>query len=183
MHLSSDAMIRLASLVAFAVLATAASARAEICTDLPPGQSTPNATVSVSSVLKPQGSNTYGPENLRGDTDKAWCEGAPGAGQGEYVRIGWSQPIAFRAIVIGNGYQKSRETYFNNARARTVRIETGDGLSFAAELPDSGQHHTIRLPRTANTNSLRLTVVDVYRGDKYGDLCLFYLAPKFDELN
>jgi hypothetical protein len=173
---------RLPAFIAIAV-ALAAAARAEVCVDVPPGQYTPNATVCVSSVLKSQGANTYGPENLRDDTAKAWCEGAPGNGQGEYVRIGWAGPVEFRSIIIGNGYQKNRETYFNNARARTVRIETGDGLSVAAELPDTGARHTIRLPRVAKTNSLRVTIVDAYGGDKYSDLCHFYLSPNFEEAN
>ncbi len=151
--------------------------------DVPPGQFTPNATVCASTALKPQRANTYGAENLRDDTGKAWCEGAPGDGRGPYVRIGWAEPVEFRSVIIGNGYRKSRETYFNNARARTVRIETGDGLSIAAELPDAGKHHTIRLPRAVKTTSLRLTIVDVCRGDKYSDLCLFNLSPNFEESN
>lgn len=175
-------MIRIAFFIA-AALALTAPARAEICVDVPPGQFTPNARICASSALKPQGANTYGPENLRDDTDKAWCEGAPGDGQGEYVRIGWAEPVTFNSIIVGNGYQKSREAYLNNARARTVRIETGDGLSFAAELPDGGKHHTIRLPRAVKTDSLRLTIVDVYRGDKHADLCLFYFAPNFEGTN
>ncbi|MGH7005928.1 MAG: NADase-type glycan-binding domain-containing protein, partial [Alphaproteobacteria bacterium] len=88
-----------AALIAATLFVLAAPARAEACIDVPPGQTAPNATICVSSVLKAQGANTYGPENLRGDTDKAWCEGAPGDGQGEYVRIGWGQAIEFRSLV------------------------------------------------------------------------------------
>lgn len=176
-------LLRLSALIAAGVVGLAAAAHAEVCVDVAPGRFAPNTTICVSSVLKAQGANSYGPENLHGDTDKAWCEGAPGDGQGEYVRFGWAEPVEFRDIVIGNGYQKSRDTYFNNTRARTVRIESGDGLSFAAEIPDSGTHHTIRLPRAVKTNSLRITIVDVHRGDKHADLCLFQISPNFESLN
>jgi len=171
------------ALAAVVLAAAASAARAEVCVDVLPGQYAPNATMCASTALKPQGANTYGPENLRDDTEKAWCEGAPGDGQGEYVRITWAGPVEFRSVIIGNGYQKSRETYLNNARARRMRIETGDGISVTRDLPDSGKHHTLRLPRTAKTNSLRVTIVEVYRGAKYSDLCLFYLSPNFEETN
>ena len=173
----------LAAAITFALAAFAGAARAEVCVDVLPGQFTPNGTRCVSSVLKSQGANTYGPENLQDDTEKAWCEGAPGDGQGEYVRIAWAGPVEFRSVIIGNGYRKSRETYLNNARARRVRIETGDGVSVTRELPDSGKHHTVKLPRTAKTNSLRVTILEVYRGAKFSDLCLFYRSPNCEEMN
>lgn len=168
---------------AFVASGAAGVAHAEVCMDMTPGQFTPNATICASTALKPQGGNTYGPENLRDDTEKAWCEGAPGDGEGEYIRITYAGPVEFRSVIVGNGYQKTRETYLNNARARRVRIETGDGIDVTRELPDSGKHHTIRLPRAAKTNALRITIVSVYKGAKYADACLFYFSPNFEESN
>lgn len=161
----------------------APAAHAEVCVDVPPGQFTPNGTICVSSALKPQGANTYGPENLQDDTGKAWCEDANGDGEGEYVRMGWGGTVEFGSVIIGNGYQKSRQTYLNNARARRVRIETGDGINEVRDLPDSGKHHTLRLSRKAKTSSLRVTILEVYKGAKYADLCLFYVSPNFEETN
>jgi hypothetical protein len=174
-------MLRL--LAPAALLLLAAPAYAETCVDRPGGQFADNAKLCVSSVLKPQGANAYGPENLNGDSPGAWCEGAPGTGQGEYIRITFGNTVTFRTLMIGNGYAKSKTAFFNNARARTVRIETGDGLSFAAELKDNDALQNIRLPRVVRSNSVRLTVVDVYGGDKHQDMCMHFFWPNFEEMN
>ncbi|MCW5771662.1 MAG: hypothetical protein KIT16_08520 [Rhodospirillaceae bacterium] len=172
-----------ASLLALAVFGLVAPAAAEVCLDRGPGQYTSNHTICASSVLAPQGGNTYGPDHLDGDTATAWCEGAPGDGRNEYLRIAYSKPVRFKSVLIGNGYAKSRTAYFPNARARTVRIETGDGIRIAAELPDRGESHEIRLPRIADTTSLRVTIVDTYPGDKHQDLCLFHFTPNFEAMD
>lgn len=165
-----------------ALLFAAAPAWAEMCIDRGAGQYAANHKVCASSVLKPQGGNTYGPDNLYRD-GAAWCEGAPGGGRGEYIRILYAEPVRFKSILIGNGYAKSKQAFFANARARTVRIETSDGLAFAAELKDIEAMQTIRLPRVVNTATLRVEIVDVYGGDKHKDLCLHFLAPDFEAMD
>lgn len=176
-------MIPLRLLAPAAFLVVAAPAHAETCADRGAGQYASNAKLCVSSVLAPQGANRYGPENLYGESGWAWCEGAPGSGQGEYIRITYAEPARFKSLLIGNGYAKSKTAYFNNARARTVRIETGDGLTFAAELKDSQEMQTIRLPRTVKTTTVRFEIVDVYGGDKHKDMCMHYFTPKFEEMD
>ena len=166
-----------------ALLSLAAPARAEVCTDRSAGQYASNSSLCVSSALAPRTGATYGPENLAGETDRAWCEGAPGDGKDEYVRITYAQPVRFKTLLVGNGYAKSPALYAANARARTVRIETGDGLRITAMLPDRGETHAIRLPRTAKTRTVRLTIVDVYRGEKHRDLCLHLFTPNFEEMD
>lgn len=165
-----------------ALLLAAPPAWAEVCIDRGAGQYASNHKVCASSVLNPQGANTYGPGNLYREGAAAWCEGAPGSGKGEYIRILYTEPARFRSILIGNGYAKSKQTYFANARARTVRIETADGLRFAAELKDTEEMQTIRLPRAVKTATLRVEIVDVYGGDRHEDLCLHFLSPDFEEM-
>jgi hypothetical protein len=166
-----------------AFLFAVAPAWAEVCIDRAAGQYASNHKVCASSVLKPQGGNTYGPGNLFRDGAAAWCEGAPGSGKGEYIRILYASPVSFKSILIGNGYAKSKATFFANARARTVRIETADGLTFAAELKDTEQMQTIRLPRAVKTATLRVEIVDVYGGDKHQDMCLHFVQPSFEEMD
>lgn len=165
------------------LLALALPARAEVCIDRGAGQYASNSTLCVSSALAPQTGASYGPENLAGESDRAWCEGAPGDGAGEYVRITYAQPVSFKTLLVGNGYAKSPALYAANARAKTVRIETGDGIRFTAVLPDRGEIHSVRLPRAAKTRTVRLTVVDVYRGEKHRDLCLHFFTPNFEEMD
>jgi hypothetical protein len=166
---------------AAALLLAATPAWAEVCTDRSGGQYA-NSKVCVSSVLKPQGANKYGPENLAGQAEAAWCEGAPGSGKGEYVRFIFSETVTFRTVLIGNGYGKSKTAFFNNARARTIRIEAG-GVTFAAELKDNDALQEIRLPRTVKTKALRVEIVDVYGGDKHQDLCMHYVTPDFEGMD
>ena len=170
-------------LLASALVLAAAPAWAEECIDRGAGQYASNHKVCASSVLKPQGGNTYGPDNLYRDGAAAWCEGAPGSGRGEYIRILYAEPARFRSILIGNGYAKSKPAFFANARARTMRIETADGLSFAAELKDTEDMQRIRLPRAVNTATVRVEIIDVYGGDRHADLCLHYLSPDFEEMD
>jgi hypothetical protein len=176
-------MTALRLLAPAALLLVVAPAAAEMCTDRSGGQYAANAKLCVSSVLKPQGANSYGPENLAGEGGVAWCEGAPGSGRGEYIRILYASPVAFKTLLIGNGYAKSKAAFFSNARARTVRVETGDGLAFAAELKDTDEMQRIRLPRTAKTTSVRLEIVDVYGGDRHQDMCLHFFSPNFEEMD
>lgn len=170
-------------LLASALVLAAAPAWAEVCIDRGAGQYTSNHKVCASSVLKPQGANTYGPGNLFRDGEAAWCEGAPGSGKGEYIRILYTEPVRFKSILIGNGYAKSKQAFFANARARTIRVETADGLRFAAELKDSEEMQTIRLPRAVKTATVRIEIVDVYGGDKHQDLCLHLVQPNFEEMD
>ena len=171
-------------LLASATLLFAATpAWAEECIDRGAAQYTSNHKVCASSVLKPQGGNTYGPGNLFRDGEAAWCEGAPGSGRGEYIRILYTEPARFKSILIGNGYAKSKQTFFANVRARTIRIETADGLRFAAELKDTEAMQTIRLPRAVRTATLRVEIVDVYGGDRHQDMCLHFLSPNFEEMD
>jgi hypothetical protein len=164
-----------------AFLLAASPAWAEVCTDRPGGQYS-SSKVCVSSVLKPQGTNKYGPENLGGEAEAAWCEGAPGSGKGEYVRFIFPETVTFRTVLIGNGYGKSKTAFFNNARARTIRIEAA-GVKFAAELKDTGDLQKIRLPRVVKTKALRVEIVDVYGGDKHKDLCMHYVAADFEGMD
>lgn len=168
-------------LLAPALLLLATPAWAEVCADRAGGQYS-NSTVCVSSVLKPQGANKYGPENLAGEGSAAWCEGAPGSGKGEYVRFIFPETVEFRTVLIGNGYGKSKTAFFNNARARTIRIEAG-GVKHAAELKDTDELQKIRLPRAVKTKALRVEIVDVYGGDKHKDLCLHFVAPDFEGMD
>lgn len=173
-------MLSLRLLAPAALVLAASPVWAEECIDRRADQFAADHKVCVSSVLKPQGDNTYGPGNLYRDGAAAWCEGAPGSGKGEYIRFIFAKPVSFKYILVGNGYTKSKETFYANARARTVRVET-DGLNFTAQLSDNDLIQTIQLPRQVRTTSLRVEIVDVYDGDKHKDMCLSFLAPNYEE--
>lgn len=70
---------------------------------------------------------TYPAENLiDGDAATAWAEGAPGAGDGQWVSI--SVPgITVAGIAIRTGYQKSEKTFADNARPKEISVVTDLG--------------------------------------------------------
>jgi hypothetical protein len=103
--------------------ALATSAAAETCWTGRQGQYFTSIQYCVSSVLAPQAGNTYGPERLSGsDSGAAWCEGAGGPGIGETITIRIEGGPDFRRLLIGNGYNKSPETYGNNGRVKALEV-------------------------------------------------------------
>jgi hypothetical protein len=133
----------------------------------------------VSSVLAPQGGNTYGPEHLarwEGNSTKAWCEGVPGHGIGDTVTIRIEGAVAFRRLLVANGYGKSSRTYANNGRVKTVEITADTGIRAMQNFPDRSDILPIDLPKLAQ-HWIQLKIVDVYPGQRFTDTCLSFLMP------
>jgi len=133
-------------------------------------------------VLAPQAGNSYGPEHLSGsDTDSgaAWCEGAPGPGIGETITIRIEGGPDFRRLLIGNGYNKSPETYDNNGRVKALEISTDTGIKTRVNLQDLNDVTPIDLPGPAH-GWVRAKILDVYPGAKFADTCLSFLMPDLE---
>ena len=136
----------------------------------------------VSSALAPQGENTYGPENLarwEGNSAKAWCEGVPGHGIGETITIRIEGAVAFRRLLVGNGYGKSSQTYTNNGRVKTVEITADTGIRAMVNLADRSDILPIDLPELAR-RWIQLKIVDVYPGERFAETCLSFVVPDFE---
>ncbi len=108
------------AMAASIVLATAGAGSAKtVCWTQGSTQFVSAMHYCVSSVLAPQGSTTYGPRNLAdGNSTTAWCEGAGGSGVGQSVTIRVDEGPAFRRLLIGNGYAKSRRSFARNGRVK-----------------------------------------------------------------
>ena len=105
-------------------------------------------TYCVSSVLKPQFGNSYGPENLFERADRAppgW-KVRPGQGIGEWITIEFDEP-AHRAIrsSVRNGYQKKQR----HLRQEQPRAPVADGVLRTAK-PDADAAGSFRV-RIADT--------------------------------
>ena len=87
--------------------------------------------ICVSSVLPPQGKNTYGPEHLHGTSDGAWCEGVSGPGAGQSVTFRSKPASTVGTVMITNGYARDEKSFRNNGRVKQARIETSAGISAA----------------------------------------------------
>jgi hypothetical protein len=168
------------ALAAFALATTSAPARAEeICASGSGGQYARGIQHCVSSVLARHGETTYGPEHLSTGETGAWCEGVAGPGIGETITIRIEDGVAFRRLVINNGYGKSAQTYARNGRIKTVEITSDTGIKARLALPDRRDTVRLMLPKPAK-RWVRLKIVEVYPGERHADTCLTYVSPDFE---
>jgi hypothetical protein len=110
------------------------------------------------------------------DAATAWVEGTKSSGAGEWVRINVT-PLDKTTKVrlqIKNGYQKSKDLFKANARAKGVTIKLlPSKIERKAVLEDKDgfQELVIEQP-SAELRAIELQIVSVYEGSKYADLCI-----------
>jgi hypothetical protein len=134
----------------------------------------------VSSVLAPQGANTYGPAHLMGTDDGAWCEGVAGPGVGQSVTLHHQPRQVVRTINVTAGYAKSDEAYRNNGRVKTALIETDRGTKKTVTLKDVRESQKIIIPK-ASIAWVKLTIVEVYPGARGTDTCMSEFLTNLEE--
>jgi hypothetical protein len=100
----------------------------------------------VSSVLPPQGGNSYGPDQITGLGEAAWCEGVPGPGIGQTVTAHQTPVRKIGTIMFVNGYAKTAQTFRANGRVKRARIETSTGAVRIVTLKDTAEMEGIKLP-------------------------------------
>ena len=136
-----------------------------------------NYSVKASSTLAPEDNKDYSADNIR-TWDNVWSEGAPGPGIGEWLELVPEVPQPLESIRITPGHCESKGLFKANARPRRVevlingsyRFETvlDDDFNVLQRIPITGYHEPVK--------KLRLTVMDVFPGSKYEDLCISRLA-------
>lgn len=102
---------------------------------------------------------------------RCWAEGVDGNGEGESLDLLFKQKT--NVIQILNGYVDfgHQDLYKKNSRIKTVRV-TSESPAFTKDyvLKDEVQYQPLILP--VATGKVRLTIVDVYPGEKYQDTCV-----------
>jgi hypothetical protein len=145
-------------------------------------------TVTASSVLE-EAKNTgrYSPAHLL-DEDPAtiWAEGVKSNGVGEWVELGFPPGTPVEAFLVTPGNPKSAKLYQANARPRKARLELkleeNRQLNYELEFPrnfPAGGSIYVAYARKLAVQSARLTVVSVWPGKKYRDLCIASFIPVF----
>ena len=110
------------------------------------------------------------------DPATAWVEGAKSTGAGEWVRFNVT-PLDKTTKVrlkIRNGYQKSKELFKANARAKEITVKLLPSKAekkFTLEDKDGWQEVAFDQP-SGELKSVEVDVVSVYEGTKYADLCI-----------
>ncbi|HEU0032323.1 MAG TPA: hypothetical protein VFQ53_16945 [Kofleriaceae bacterium] len=110
------------------------------------------------------------------DPATAWVEGAKTTGAGEWIRVQLTpldQTTRIR-LRVRNGYQKSKDLFAANARAKEVTLrllpsKVEKKLTLADK--DGWQDLVIDQP-AGQVRAVELAVGSVYEGSKYPDLCI-----------
>jgi hypothetical protein len=130
-------------------------------------------TYCVSSVLRPQFGNSYGPENLfAGSESVAWVEGRPGQGIGEWIAIEFESMRTVRSIVVRNGYQKSDDIFQKNNRVRQLRALFSQGETQTLVLQDRIGSELLTFPKPIQAYWVKFIIDDVWAGNKYTDTAI-----------
>lgn len=102
---------------------------------------------------------------------RCWAEGVPGDGIGEWLKVDFTR--VSDELLILNGYIDfgNMNAYKNNSRLRRIRIDsTAPAFSVEYTFDDYVAYHSVKLP--AVTKSVKITILDVYKGAKYSDTCV-----------
>jgi len=119
----------------------------------------------------------YHPNYVADDDPKtAWVEGAKTSGAGEWIRITVTPLDATTKVRlrVRNGYQKSKDLWQANARAKAVTVRLLPSKverKLTLEDKDGWQDLTIEQP-TGELRGVELAVGSVTEGTKYTDLCI-----------
>jgi len=130
-------------------------------------------TYCVSSVLKPQFGNSYGPSNLFAGSDSvAWVEGKSGHGIGEWIAIEFESMRTVRSVVVRNGYQKSNDIFQKNNRVRQMRVLFSQGETHTLTLQDRFGSELHSFPKPIQAYWVKFVIDDVWAGNKYSDTAI-----------
>ncbi len=128
-------------------------------------------SIDASSMLEP-GKGAYDQGNIMDLTDDSWCEGKKDGGIGESITIKLDSPMAMKMLYIKNGMGVSKYWAANN-RVKEVKINDA-----VYTLKDDPGFQAITLKGKAS-DTLTLSIVSVYKGEKWNDTCLAEVA--FDD--
>lgn len=133
--------------------------------------------ITASSTLAPEGEFSYQAYNLKNNDDTCWCEGVNGIGIGEYVMFSSNTLQSVSGISIVNGYAKDSTVYNNNCRVKKLEFEFSDGTILTKSISDRSNLQNISFDKTINTKYIKMTIVEIYKGEAYDDTCISFISP------
>ena len=133
-------------------------------------------TVYASSCLPPQGTNTYGCENIHDfNLLTPWAiSGKDAIGQTISFRFAPFSP-RINTIVIWNGYIKNKKLWKDNSRVAKFKLLINDKPTAILALEDVDNTQSFEIQPIHSTDSLKpliltLEIAEIYRGNKYNDV-------------
>ena len=142
------------------------------------------AVAYTSSSFLIEGTIIYGPDNLSSKRGIPWAS-ANGYGIGDKINIEIPRSYTVK-LGFYNGFQSDTrpDLYKANSRAKKVEIrclETNEKIQ--VELNDSKEKQIVdlkKLDMKYNTDvNLEITILEVYPGEKYKDLCIQAIIPEY----
>ncbi|EMY77769.1 hypothetical protein LEP1GSC060_2231 [Leptospira weilii serovar Ranarum str. ICFT] len=133
-----------------------------------------NATILASSqYIQTEGKELdYDPRNVfDGKFQTGWCEGKTGDdGVGESVTISFPSAIRLSEISVVNGYARSEDSYKNNNRVSSLKVESSHGGTATIDFDDNNFDYQAR-PVELTGDSFKFIISKVHKG-KVSDTCL-----------
>jgi hypothetical protein len=161
--------------------------------------------ISASSSLK-----GYPPDNLmddawledipkaRGALDRAWCEGKPDAGVGEWIEFKYSEEMLWGFLEIAPAYAKSKDTLTRNNQVKKLSVwmdaKRMVTLEFTPMNEPYSYHNILGAPSGwpeptaeakalnehlsgARFRSLRFVIEEVHASAQDNDTCISAIVP------
>ena len=125
--------------------------------------------VSASSYLSEKNIKHVPDRIMDGDTTTAWVEGVEGNGEGESITFTFGDLYVVSDIKIWNGYQKSEDLYYKNARPSELELEFSDGSTERISLQDMASGFQEFALERHVTSYVKVKIVSTYDGSKYED--------------
>lgn len=125
--------------------------------------------VTASSYLSEENIKHVPDLIMDGDTTTAWVEGVDGKGDGESITFTFGDLYAVSDIKIWNGYQKSEDLYYKNARPAELELEFSDGSTERISLQDMASGFQEFALERHVTSYVKVKIVSTYDGSKYED--------------
>lgn len=126
--------------------------------------------VTASSVYAGDNLGRHSPEKLYdGKLDTNWTENVAGHGIGEYVIFYFDDIYAVKKLYIYIGSHYSQDVYWQNCRPRTITLTFSDGSTQVIHLADTYEQQIITFDQYYYTDSITLTIDEVYTGTRHQD--------------
>ena len=125
--------------------------------------------VSASSYLSEKNIKHVPDRIMDGNTTTAWVEGVEGNGEGESITFTFGDLYVVSDIKIWNGYQKSEDLYYKNARTSELELEFSDGSTERISLQDMASGFQEFALERHVTSYVKVKIVSTYDGSKYED--------------
>lgn len=137
---------------------------------------TPAYAEASSTLISSRGLSYEPSMAIDGDLSTSWQEGSEGSGEGEWIRIGFDEPVSVRTVAMNLGNWSSSDKYSENCRPSVITLAIeADGSEWGRiplEPADVMDRHSVSFDTAVQCTSLCFYIDGVYEGSKYTDMVI-----------